>query len=427
MNYRFAAILLASSCLVTPALAEPGRIPNSKGNFYFSIEGGAQKKDGSSVAAYGNISATDDYNPDSAAAAGVLARPEFSRSIRVNESPSADQINDEESLGGSVSINASSTTDNSHARTSVAADAIGFLDAFADVWSDSSNEDATAEAFGGPFIQAENGGYVGLTLGYGFKQPFYGIFDRIELYGTVSSAEENDRFDGAAAAISVDGTSAFATAVITPDGFTPTQQDFGAIATNVDQTVKHGEIGLRLKADRWNYNSLLLTAGLESFYVAYRQDTSMHATVGGAVGNWIGSDFRRNADVDGNSVGVMPSLEGQLPIEGTALSLVGRTFAGFYYLNADGAFTDNFGVRDIHDNLSKWGYRVGVEGGVRFDITQSTFFSVTGTIDHFSDMPTATLPRNINQVSSVDSDSMTNYKVGGRLTFVVGDQPAPLK
>jgi hypothetical protein len=426
MNYKLTAILLASSCFVTVASAEPGRIPNSKGNFYFSIEGGAQKSDGPAVAAHGNISATDDYNPDSAAAAGVLAQPGFTRSIRVNESPGANQLNfEEQPLGGTTLGN--STTDNSHARTSVAADAIGFLDAFADVWSDSSNDDATAEAFGGPLIGAENSGYAGLTLGYGFKRPFYGIFDRIELYGTVSSAEENNRFDGAAAAISVDGTSAFAAVVITPDGFTPTHQDFGAITTNVNQTVKNGEIGLRLKADRWNYNSLLLTAGLESFYVAYRQDTSMHATVGGAVGDWIGSDFRRNADVDGNILGVMPSLEGQLLIEGTALSLVGRTFAGFYHLNADGAFTDNFGVRDINDDLSKWGYRVGVEGGVRYDISQSTFFSLTGTIDHFSDVPTAMLPRDINQVSSVDSDSMTNYKVGGRLTFVAGDQLAPLK
>lgn len=429
MINRAVRVFLLSLLFIAPAFADPGRIPNAQGNFYFSIEGGFQKGDGSSVAAHGNILVQDDFNPDAAAAAGVFTQPEFARSIRVNESPGADQENDEESVGGPVSIYALSTTDNSNAETDVAADTLGFLEAFANVFANSSNEFATADAVGGPSIKAEHSEYVGITLGYGFARPLYGVFDRVEAYGTISTtAEEKRTVDGAAAAISVDGTSAFAAVVIIPDGFEPTEQDFGAITTKVNQSVDYGELGLRFKADRWNYGSILLTVGLEGFYVHYGQNTSMNAEIGGAVGDFIGADFWRNADVEGDLLGPMLSLEGQMPIEGTALSLVGRGFGGFYHLNADGQFADNFGLSAVSDDLSEWGYRVGIEAGFRVDLSRNAFFSVTGVIDHFSDVPTAVLPTTNELIPAhVDTGELTNYKLGGRLTFVLSEEKESLK
>ncbi len=425
MIYRLSGIALASLFFITQASAEIGRVPNVRGKTYISIEGGLQHSNGPSVAAHGDLSVTNDYNPDSAAAAAVFARPEFARAIRVNESPGANQINVETSSGGSVSISAASVTDHSHAETEVSADTLGFLQAFVDVFSDSSSDRATANAAGGPSIETDNSAYGGLTLGYGFINPVFNYFDRIEVYGTISRSDENKRVDGAAGAISVDGTSAFAATVIIPNGFTPTQQNIGPVTTTVAHSLDLTELGARLKSDRLNYDSAMLVNGLEGFYVAYDQDTSMRASIDGDIGNTdvggIGSDFWRDTNIDADMFGMLVSLEAQKPITDTSVSLVGRVFGGLYHLNADGDFSDNFGVQNTSDDISKWGYRIGAEAGIRVDLSERLFLSLTGSVDHFSDVATAVLPQYATdpiEEAHIGTDELTNYKIGARLTFL---------
>jgi hypothetical protein len=315
---------------------------------------------------------------------------------------------------------------------SVTANAFGqvaagqFIEAFVDVF-DSDGSSAFANAQGGPTIEAKDGSYAALTFGYGFTRPAFGTFDRIEVYGAISQADESSSVDGAAGAISVDGTSAFAAAAVLSDAFIPAIAGVGPVATSVDHSVDYAEVGARLKADRWTYNSATLSWGLEGFYAVYDQDTAMFASVGGDVGANIGTDFNRIAKVDSDMVGVLVSLEGQMPIGGTPLSLIGRTFGGVYHVSADGKFSDNFGVANISDDLNDWGLRVGLEAGVRYDFSSRASFSITGSIDHFTDVAVADLPQFAGDVAKVGTDDLTNYRVGARLTLTLGDEPAPFK
>jgi hypothetical protein len=433
----FAAI---STLLIMPAHAEMGRGPGP-GKAYISIEGGYQQSDGPAVASHGDLGTINGDNPTTASEAGVLSRPDGNTTALATQVDADGQIIRADNTGAPATTTILATTSAPGGSPSASAflnaqnDVASFVDAFVDVFSDPDGKEAFAEAQGGnSTIESKHGAYGALTFGYAFERPFYGIFDRVEVYGSISRSDESQHVDGAAGAVSVDGTSGFAAAAILPTDITPQfvaadgeLVTIGAVSTDVKQSVDFAEFGARLKADRWSYNSALLTAGLEGFYAIYNQDTDMRASVGGTVGEHIGSFFSRSADVDSNMVGVLASLEGQLPIGGTPLSLIGRTFGGFYYLNADGDFRDNFGLANVSDDLNSWGYRVGVEGGIRYDFSSRTSLSVTGSIDHFSDVATADLPRFAGEVARVDTDDLTNYRVGARLTVTLGDEPAPFK
>ena len=90
--------------------------------------------------------------------------------------------------------------------------------------------------------------------------------------------------------------------------------------------------------------------------------------------------FWRDANIDADMFGMLVSLEAQKPITDTSVSLVGRVFGGLYHLNADGDFSDNFGVQNTSDDISKWGYRIGAEAGIRADLSERLFLS----LDRFS-------------------------------------------
>ncbi len=440
MSWKLAGLAAVSTMLVSPAHAEMGRGPGP-GRAYISVEGGFQHNDGPAVASHGDIGTVDGFNPTTAGEAGVLSRPDGNFTAAATQVDADGQIVRADNLGGAPSTTAiSATTDTLGGPPSVTANLLGqndltaFVDAFVDIVSAPDGKEAFANAQGGPSITAKNGAYGALTFGYGFQQPFYG-FDRVEIYGSISRTDEDQHVNGAAGAVSVDGTSGFAAAVILPQsipaGFIAPGGEvvtFGDVTTSVSQSVDFAEFGGRLKADRWTYNSATLTAGLEGFYALYNQDTDMRASVGGTVGDHIGHSFSRSAEVDSDMFGVLASLEGQMPIGGTPLSLIGRAFGGFYYLTADGDFRDNFGFANVSDDLNQWGYRVGVEAGVRYDFSSTMSLAVTGTIDHFSDVATAELPRFAGEVAQVGTDDFTNYRVGARLTVKLGEEaPVPFK
>jgi hypothetical protein len=438
MNCKIIGLAAVSTLLIAPAHAEIGRGPGP-GKAYISVEGGYQNSDGPAVAAHGDLETISDSNPSTAAAAGVLSRPDANTTIFATQAVgvAGQVVRANQTLSPAVTavVGSSGISPSANARLRAENDLTAFVDAVVDVFSTPNFEEAFADSQGGPTINAKDGSYAALTFGYGFRQPV-GVFDRIEIYGSISQADEDKRVDGAAGAVSVDGTTGFAAAVIFPDAATPgfvapggEVVTFGPVTTNVEHSVDFAEFGARLKADRWNYNSALITAGLEGFYAIYNQDTSMQAFVGGTIGGHIGNNFSRSADVDSSMVGVLLSLEGQLPIGGTPFSLIGRTFGGFYHVSADGNFRDNFGFSDrsISDDLNEWGLRVGLEGGVRYDFSSRAYLSITGSIDHFSDVATADLPRFAGDTAQVDTEALTNYKVGARLTLTLGDDPEPFK
>jgi hypothetical protein len=82
------------------------------------------------------------------------------------------------------------------------------------------------------------------------------------------------------------------------------------------------------------------------------------------------------------------------------------------------------------DDDSETGYRFGAETGVRLQLAPWARLSITGSVDHFTDVPTAVLPSfEDDRAAHVDFDDLTDWRVGVRLTLArLGRAaPAPLK
>jgi hypothetical protein len=158
----------------------------------------------------------------------------------------------------------------------------------------------------------------------------------------------------------------------------------------------------------------------EPFYRYLNQDTKLTASIPLNIGGPFPSAIYRNASATGNFYGAQLALEGSYPLS-PGVTWIGRTSAGAYGLDAAGSFSDNFGVTNhITDSNQSGGIRLGAETGLRFSLSQCAWFSATASVDYFSDVPTAVLPRFTGDPAAhLGRDDLTIYKATGRLTFAI--------
>jgi hypothetical protein len=72
----------------------------------------------------------------------------------------------------------------------------------------------------------------------------------------------------------------------------------------------------------------------------------------------------------------------------------------------------------VSDSSSRTGYRLGAEAGVRYVVNPSTWVSVIGSLDYFSEMPTAALPREASDAAAhIAFEDLLEWRSGVRLTF----------
>jgi hypothetical protein len=104
----------------------------------------------------------------------------------------------------------------------------------------SGTESALAISDGGNFVNADHGGYGGVTIGYALVRPALGVVSRIEIYGTGSFADESSTTFGALGFRGVDNNSAVALAAV----------PLHDLNVNITQGLSTKEFGFRLKTDR---------------------------------------------------------------------------------------------------------------------------------------------------------------------------------
>lgn len=262
------------------------------------------------------------------------------------------------------------------------------------------------------FLTADDGGYGGVTIGYGFVSPFLGSINRIEVYGSRTSSNADQSSNGAFGLRSVDNIAAIAIAAVPVD-------DLQVRAT---QDLSLTEFGLRLKSDQ-KMGGANVTLGAEPFYIRYDQSTR----TSGALSDLIDASGSRSSDVESDMFGIQLAIEGAAPMGGP-FSILGRASAGLYNIDTNADFSSTFTMpfrppfstyeAQVSDSDSRTGYRLGAEAGVRYAISSAAWLSVTGSVDYLSETPTAVLPASAaDGPAHLAFDDLLDWRAGARLTF----------
>lgn len=357
-TFSLATASLFLTCMACAANAEIG-VPAGPGGLYFSLEGGYQQTYAPGVAAQGTSTTVN--GPFSAFAWSAS-------SSFPSASPPPQQV--------AASAGAAS---------------------------------ATASSDGGSFIHASQGGYSEVSLGYVLPAPLFGFVSRIEAYGSGSFADANHSAPGAFGFRSVDNTVAAAVAAV----------PFSYVAGDVTQSIDRWEIGFRIKADE-HAGPLALAFSAEPFFMHYAQYTNSEFSA-----PKIPFSGSRSSQVSADLYGGQLATEGVLPLFGH-VSLIGRASAGVYGLSADGNFDSlvNVSFADLtyygheHDGETRMGYRLGAQAGLRYAFSQYVWLSLIGSVDYFSRLPTAVLPRTRTDAPAhMAFSSQTDWRAGVRLTL----------
>lgn len=401
-----ASVLALAICGSPQAFGEIAGVDVAPGGFYISLEGGSQRTSALDVAAHGNISATQ--SQVSGGYAGVFASAGHYTGVDWVQSTTSEVV--------------------THG-TFVTAGHADSPPPQASAYAQTGGVTQSAYSNGSNLISSDDGAFAGFSAGYVFPQPLYGFIQRAELYGSFWNASARQSVAGAAAGLSMDAGTAFASVSLG----SPLM-----VATYVRQTLDQDEIVLRLKTDNWRPGgykdggykdgggAFAIFASFEPFYKYLSQDTAMTASLplAGCACMDIKIPFpalaSRYAAVTGNFFGAQFALEASYPVA-AGVDWIGRASAGVYLLEADGVFKDNFGKFNyITDNVQTAGLRLGAESGLRFTLSPRVWLSATGSIDYLSDVPTAMLPRySTDRPAHVGLDDLTVYKALGRLTFAV--------
>jgi hypothetical protein len=380
--------VLVAFCLgaSSHARAEIGN-PTHPGGVYLSIEGGYQGSTAPGVAADGDSTVTPGQPSPLSGGSG--------------------------SASGTTASSASASAGNGFASGTASAVGAPFT---VSALANSGTESASGNPDGGRFIDADSGPYGAMSLGYALQSPTQGFLTRIEFYASVSSAESSSESFGALGLRGVDNNSAVVFAAV----------PLSDVGVNVTQTVRTQEVGFRFKTDQ-QAGPVAAALSVEPFFMHYDQST---ATIGTFNDPMSGSaSASRNSDVSADIYGAQIAAEGVLPVVGN-ISLIGRGSAGVYEVSAGGDFTSLFVVpassigstapisASVSDSSSRTGYRLGAEAGVRYVVNPSTWISVIGSLDYFSEMPTAVLPRETGDPAAhIAFDDLLEWRTGVRLTF----------
>lgn len=382
-NLDRVGVVVGLSLVCTAANAEIGN-PVKRGGLYISVEGGYH------------------HNND----AQPIATTQGETTV-VNDAPSA--------LPGAAAA--------ASASTAAAASAAATPDSAAAAAMAVGNPQVSAAAVSGTessivqlgtlfdtsrFMTADDGGYGGATIGYGFVSPFLGAINRIEAYGSRTSSNADQSSNGAFGMRSVDNIAAIAIAAAPADD----------LQVRAKQDLALTEFGLRLKSDQ-NIGGAAVTLGAEPFFI--RNDQSTRTS--GGPSDLIDASGTRSSDVESDMFGIQFAVEGAAPLGGP-FSILGRASAGVYNIDTDAKFSSTFVIpfsgyeADISDSDSRVGYRLGAEAGVRYELSTTAWLSVTGSVDYLSETPTAVLPASSTDgPASLAFDDMLDWRAGARLTF----------
>jgi hypothetical protein len=372
---------------LAPAFAEIADVDVKPGGFYVSVEGGSETAALPSVAAHGMI--VGKQSKDAGSAAGAFAAGvDSSRAVAI----------------ANVQTVARSGSADAFA-------AAAGTPPFAIAGAVSNGVTQAASAYGGNYIKADDGAFAGFSAGHVFLRPLLDIFQRFEVSAGFGGASASERVVGAASGMSVDARTAFASVSQGPDF---------AVASAVKQEIEQDEVIFRLKTrSTQSFAPFSLLVSVEPFYRRFDQDTRMTAHMPLAIAGFPIDAFR-NATVSADYYGAQLALEASYHIA-PRMTWIGRAAAGGYILESNGRFRDNFGVtRLIDDSVYSGGLRTGAETGLRFQLTPSSWLSVTGSIDYFSDAPTAVLPcYPTERPAHSGLDDVTDYRATARLTFAI--------
>jgi hypothetical protein len=389
-------VLGCSILLIGGARAEIGT-PTGPGGYYVSLEGGWQHVDGSKVKG---------FDPGKV----------------VNGSP-----------GDTVSIS-TNTVDGSSVVLQDGGSASGAADvlAFFSMLIQSGDASSFIASNGrSNSIAADEGGFGGLAFGYVFNAPLVQLVNRAEIYGTANRSDDEFKSFGAFALRNVDNSAAIGFLSI------PASNTTG----KTTQDIEMREIGLRLKSDHPG-QSFFFSLNAEPFFINYEQETATNGRLNPFVlsdGTSVAGSANRHADVEADLFGTQLAIEAEAPMSGR-LAWIGRGSAGVYYVDADGNFNSGgglnvalpgvpldlpefFGRSRIKDSANDTGYRFGLETGVRLQLAPWARLAITGSVDHFTDLPTAILPSaEGDPAAHLGFDDLTDWRVGVRLTLATLDK-----
>jgi hypothetical protein len=381
-NLDRAGVVVGLSLICTAAHAEIGN-PVKRGGAYISVEGGYHNNDAPAVSTTQGETTIVKDRPSvlSSAAAGA---------------------------SGSTAAAASAAATPSSA--AAAAMAVGNPQVAAAAASGTGS--ATAQVIPlfdtSRFMTADDGGYGGVTIGYGFVSPVLGVVNRIEAYGSRTSSDADQSSNGAFGLRSVDNVAAIAMAAVPAE----------SLQVRATQDLSLTEFGLRLKSDQ-SMGGATLTLGAEPFYIRYDQSTRTT----GALSDLFDASGTRSSDVESDMFGIQLAIEGAAPLSGP-FSILGRASAGVYNIDTDAKFSSTFVMpfasyeADLSQSESRTGYRLGAEAGLRYAISSAAWLSVTGSVDYLSETPTAVLPASASDgPAHLAFDDLLDWRAGARLTF----------
>lgn len=382
-NLDRVGVVVGLSLVCTAAHAEIGN-PVKRGGVYISVEGGYHSNDAPAVATTQGETTVVNGTPGAGAGAGAGA--------------------------GGTTLTAASA---SAAPGAAAAAAMAVGNPQVSAAAASGTESAQVQLNNGlfdvsRFMSADDGGYFGATVGYGFVSPLLGVVNRIEAYGSRTSSDADQSSNGAFGLRSVDNLAAIALAAVPVE-------DLKVRAT---QDLSLTEFGLRLKSDQ-KMGGATVTLGAEPFYIRYDQSTR----TSGALSDLLDASGSRSSDVESDIFGLQLAIEGAAPLGGP-FSILGRASAGLYNIDTDADFSSTFSIpfasyeAGVSDSDSRTGYRLGAEAGLRYAISSAAWLSVTGSVDYLSETPTAVLPASATDgPASLAFDELLDWRAGARLTF----------
>jgi len=382
-NLDRVGVVVGLSLVCTAAHAEIGN-PVKRGGVYISVEGGYHSNDAPAVATTQGETTVVNGTPGAGAGAGAGAGGTTLTAASASAAPGAAAAAAMAVGNPQVSAATASGTESSQVQLNN-----GLFDV-------------------SRFMSADDGGYFGATVGYGFVSPLLGAVNRIEAYGSRTSSDADQSSNGAFGLRSVDNLAAIALAAVPVE-------DLQVRAT---QDLSLTEFGLRLKSDQ-KMGGATVTLGAEPFYIRYDQSTR----TSGALSGLLDASGSRSSDVESDIFGLQLAIEGAAPLGGP-FSILGRASAGLYNIDTDADFSSTFSIpfasyeAGVSDSDSRAGYRLGAEAGVRYAISSAAWLSVTGSVDYLSETPTAVLPASATDgPASLAFDELLDWRAGARLTF----------
>lgn len=252
-------------------------------------------------------------------------------------------------------------------------------------------------------VEAEDGGFGGVTLGYVFGTPVpFGLTNfRGEATFAVSGFSDDEISNPTGSILDLNGVS-------------------GVINFPVqsEQSRDVYDGSLALKGDMELGPDLGMSVGLEVFVRKSEDET----TAVNSAGNF------RTHDVDALFYGAMVVVQPEFAIT-PSLSLVGDLGVGLYGVDADVDSRSFVAATALTfaDEDSTVGFRGRANGGLKFNATDSISLTVFGGVDFWSDVPVANQRR--TQIIAPGVPPRTKFtdlvelKAGLSLTFVFGGAP----